>query len=283
MSEPADTNRSWPTSLGFRTDLMLLRLQGSEVEDRGDHLVVRTVSNPEFWWGNFLLLRQPLVGGQLGRWMTVFADALPQARHVSLGIDGKHGNVGDPAAEEELREAGLTIDRSAVLTTARVRPPPRPNERAVCRPLSTDDDWAAASRLWIANHYTHEPTASLGFVARRLSVMRRLQEAGHGAWWGAFVDAEMRCGLGVFGNGTGLVRYQSVDTHPDWRGQGLAGTLVHAAGAYALDAMHARTLVMVADPEYVAARVYRSVGFVDTETMVQLQRAPAGEQTAATG
>lgn len=37
-------------SLGYRTDLALLRLGGSEFEDRGDHLVVRTPHNPTFWW-----------------------------------------------------------------------------------------------------------------------------------------------------------------------------------------------------------------------------------------
>ena len=43
-------------SLGYRTDLALLRLGGSTIEDRGDHLVVRSPYNPTFYWGNFLLL-----------------------------------------------------------------------------------------------------------------------------------------------------------------------------------------------------------------------------------
>jgi hypothetical protein len=31
---------------------------------------------------------------------------------------------------------------------------------------------------------------------------------------------------------------------------------------------------MVADPDYVAARVYRSVGFIDGETQLQAERPP---------
>ena len=42
--------------LGWRTDLALLEISGSVLEDRGDHLVVRTPDNPTFWWGNFLML-----------------------------------------------------------------------------------------------------------------------------------------------------------------------------------------------------------------------------------
>ena len=44
------------TSLGFLTDLALRVLEGAEVTDRGDYLVVRSPDNPTFWWGNFLLL-----------------------------------------------------------------------------------------------------------------------------------------------------------------------------------------------------------------------------------
>jgi hypothetical protein len=36
--------------------------------------------------------------------------------------------------------------------------------------------------------------------------------------------------------------------------------------------MAARTLVIVADPAEPAIRIYRSVGFRDTETQVQLQQ-----------
>jgi hypothetical protein len=34
------------------------------------------------------------------------------------------------------------------------------------------------------------------------------------------------------------------------------------------------TLVMVADPDYPAVRVYRSVGFEDSETQLQAERGP---------
>ena len=43
-------------SLGYRTDLALLTLGGSTVQQRDGYLVVRTPANPLHWWGNFLLL-----------------------------------------------------------------------------------------------------------------------------------------------------------------------------------------------------------------------------------
>jgi predicted GNAT family acetyltransferase len=65
-----------------------------------------------------------------------------------------------------------------------------------------------------------------------------------------------------------------VKTHPDARGRGLAGTLVHRASRYGLDELGTQTLVMVADPDYLAIRIYRSVGFADTERQVQVTRMP---------
>jgi 1-aminocyclopropane-1-carboxylate deaminase len=66
-----------------------------------------------------------------------------------------------------------------------------------------------------------------------------------------------------------------VETHPDFRGRGLAGTLVHRVSGYGFDELGARTLVMVADPDYLAIRVYRSVGFADTEVQTQLRQVAA--------
>jgi GNAT superfamily N-acetyltransferase len=78
----------------------------------------------------------------------------------------------------------------------------------------------------------------------------------------------------VFGDGSGIVRYQDVDTHPAHRNKGLASTLVYRASQYAWREMAARTLVIVAEPAGQAIRIYRSAGFRDAETQVQLQRKP---------
>ena len=70
-----------------------------------------------------------------------------------------------------------------------------------------------------------------------------------------------------------MARYQDVGTHPDARRQGLAAALVGQAGRYAIDELGAKTLVIIADPDEPAIRVYRSVGFADHETQLNLQRA----------
>jgi GNAT superfamily N-acetyltransferase len=159
-----------------------------------------------------------------------------------------------------------------VLTAAATTPPPRPNEVARFRRLESDADWEAALGLQQAVHPYGDPAGWDGFNGRRLLAMRQMQAQGFGAWFGAFQAGRMASGLGVFGDGGGVVRFQGVDTHPEYRNQGLAGTLVHRASHFARQEMAAKTQVIVADQTGTAVRVYRSVGFRDAETQVQLQR-----------
>jgi GNAT superfamily N-acetyltransferase len=160
-----------------------------------------------------------------------------------------------------------------VLTAQELVEPPHPNETAVCRELSGADDWRRAADLRaIVN--ADEPGGDPEFVRARVTAERAVTEAGHGFWLGAFADGELVAQLGLVTDGSGVARYQNVETHPDWRRRGLAGTLVWQAGQLGLDALGASTLVIVADPQGGAIEVYRSVGFADAETQVGFERQP---------
>jgi ribosomal protein S18 acetylase RimI-like enzyme len=62
-----------------------------------------------------------------------------------------------------------------------------------------------------------------------------------------------------------------VETDPDHRRRGLAGSLVHSVSRYFFDTLGARTLVMVADPGYHAIDLHRSLGFAVTQTQLQAE------------
>ncbi|WP_406279529.1 GNAT family N-acetyltransferase [Embleya sp. NBC_00896] len=254
-----------PTSLGYRTDLMLLTLQGSLVEQRDGYLVVRTPSNPTFYWGNFLLLAARPAPGTAAEWVRTFRREFPDAEHVALGIDSVDGDAGETA---DLAAAHLTVARNTVLTTTAVQPPPRPNTQATYRALSGDDDWAQALTI-------SEPGTEISEFARaRMAGLRTLQDHGHGAWFGAFKADQMVAGLGLFTDDNGVARYQNVDTHPSHRNQGLASTLLHHAAHHIQTHHNANHLAIVADPTYTAINIYKTLGFTDKETQLQLQLEP---------
>jgi len=257
-------------SLGWRTDLAMLEHSGSIVTDRGDHLAVRTPDNPRFWWGNFLLLAEPPRSEEEARhWLDAFAAEHPTARHVAIGVDGVHGDATDLAALEGL---GLESDVGSVMTATSVHAPPRPNRDATYRTLESDADWEQQVELSMVGE---DPSAyHREFCTARALAQRGLVERGYGAWWGAFEGDRLLASMGLFTASAGLARFQNVKTHPDARGRGLAGTLVHRVSRFGFAELGARTLVMVADPDYLAIRVYRSVGFADTERQLQVERQP---------
>lgn len=260
-------------SLGFRTDLMLRAMAGSVIDDRGTHIVVRTPANPGYWWGNFVLTGSPPEQGDAARWSAVFAEEFPDARHLALGVDATGEGPGDSA---ELARLGVTASVDTVLTATRLRPPARPlgAETAEIRPLRDEEDWAQAAELRFATEEAPMTDEHRAFLDGQLAEIRGLCAAGHGSWFGAFVDGRMCAGAGLFADGSGIARFQNVETHPGFRRRGFASALVHHIGEWGVRELGARTLVIIADPGYHAIGIYRSLGFEDTECRLQLLRAP---------
>jgi GNAT superfamily N-acetyltransferase len=256
------------TSLGFRTDVALRVLEGAEVTDRGDYLVVRSPDNPDFWWGNFLLLAGWPAPGTTDSWLARFAAEFPHAGHIALGLD-----AGAEPAEvpPEFLAAGLKFERATVLSCAEVQSPPYQNTDAEIRPLESDDDWEQSRDLGI-RCFGYDGS----YLERRARARRRMTRAGRAAWFGAFEGGRLLAQLGVCDVGAGLARYQDVETDPAARRRGLAGTLVWRAGRYAREAFGVSTLVIVADPAEAAIRLYRACGFADAQSQFSFQRAPEG-------
>ena len=107
------------TSLGYRTDVALRVLEGAEVTDRGDYLVVRSPDNPAFWWGNFLLLGRLARARDRGRLAGQVRRRVPAARHVALGVDSADGGT-----VPRVPGRGPGAAAHTVLTCGTVQPPP---------------------------------------------------------------------------------------------------------------------------------------------------------------
>ena len=254
-------------SLGYCTDLFFPRFDG-EVTDRGDYIVIRTTSNPTYHWGNFLLFSQPPAAGDLERWMRLFAAEIGPpntVKHLAFGWDSTTGEMGDI---QPFLDAGLRLSATVVLTTQEVNPPPKYNEEVVVRPLREDWEWESALETQIAcRDPEHSLESYIPFKTRQMARCRAMAEAGRGEWFGAFLEGRVAGNLGVFVE-DGVGRYQSVGTHPDFRRLGICGTLVYEAARYACERLGAQTLVMAADEEYHAAKIYESVGFMPTEHQI---------------
>ncbi len=249
-------------SLGHLTTLMFSRFSGV-VTDRGDYTLIQTPSNPAFHWGNFMIFDRAPAAGDLIAWRKLFDQEFPyypQPHHYAFAWDGVHGK----GITEEFSAEGFEFESGVVLSTDTLLPPQHLNGEMVIRKMTTDADWNEVTELQIA---CGDPKFKAGYRPFKESQMRqyrKMTEAGRGHWFGGYLGGRMVADLGIFHDGP-LARYQSVGTHPDFRRQGLCGTLVYKTGLLAQQEFGVRQLVMEADDSYHAARIYESVGFKRVE------------------
>lgn len=254
-------------SLGWRTELALLAAAGSTVSDHDDMVLVATPQVPNYYWGNFALVKPERLAEPVAEWEDRLATEFARSRHRSIGIDGT------PLTDlSDWVDAGYEVEENVVQVRDRGPAVEIPQVDAEVRPLVSDGDWLEQERLSAVGE---DPASySPDFVTGRVALERSLVEAGHGTWWGAFDGHRLLASLGIFRAGDGLARYQSVKTDPEARRRGLARALVLTAAEEALG-WGVRHLVIVADPGYHAAGLYRACGFSDKQHYSQLCRVPS--------
>lgn len=250
-------------SLGHRTDLMVLRLAGSEITEHGPLTLVRTRDNPTYRWGNYVLVDDSDPDLSWVKAEELFRSAFPGEATVRFGIAPS-----PPAVVLPGYIARLQLDGDVALTSEEAPSAAVPDGVSV-RPLDGDDDWAAAQELQrLNNGYADDD--DLVFLTRQVASLRGAVDRGSGRWFGAFAGDSLVGGLGVFGDGGPDARYQSVDTHPDWRRRGVASALLAVAGRWALDALGAQRLVIVAERDSGAMRLYERLGFTEVDVQLRL-------------
>lgn len=255
---------------GWATDLAVDELMGSTVEDRGDHLVVRTPDNPTFHWGHCLFVLDDARVDDPEHWLGVFAQTFPDAGWVAVGLPRL------PADLAPWTALGIEVELDDVLTTRdlpRLLPAPAGYD---VRRLVSDEDWE--------QHVAHElrenartgeypPEGHERFVRAQTAARRVVCERGDAAWFAAFHEGTLVADLGIVRCGDDA-RYQSVGTEQEHRRRGLAGHLLGVAARWAAD-RGARRWVIVTEETNPAGRVYRSVGFAPDRGSAQAYRKPA--------
>lgn len=259
-------------SLGFRSELIFLEFDG-EVLDRGEYTVVRTLTNPGFYWGNLLIFDRAPVKGDYAKWVATFDRefADPRIKHKTFAWDSLASEIGDVA---EFEANNFKLEKNAVLSAKanEIYRPQKYNSAIEIRQLKSgaepqaESDWYQNIELQTRTGEPHLTEAQWrDFSTQQSHRYREMIKAGRGAWFGAFLNNELVASLGLF-HSNGVGRYQIVVTDENHRRQGIAATLVYEAAKYAFQNWNVQDLVMCADPDYFAIRIYESVGFKQTLT-----------------
>lgn len=257
-------------SLGYRTDLFFPAFDGFLI-DRGEYLVINTPSNPDFYWGNFLLFTNPPQTHDHCRWRDLFTQEIgspPVVKHQVFGWDSPQGELGKI---KPFISAGFRVLQNEVLTCHAPHFPVNINESISVRPLQSEDDWGQATDNQITcREAVFSETEYRLFKQPQMARYRRMQAAGLGHWYGAFLADRLVADLGIF-HQDGIGRFQSVGTHPEFRRMGIATALVYQSSLLAMQEFNLHTLVIVAEQISSASRIYQSIGFEITEKQVGVE------------
>ncbi len=251
-------------SLGYKTNLIFNNYDGSVTENKR-YITIKTRNNPNFFWGNLLLYKQPPKHGDLQLWKSDFKKEFtnPKIFHMTFAWDCPDGNLGD---HSEFIADGFELDKSVVLTSQSVSKPPKFNSQVSIQPLKSDDDFEKiiSTQTSCGNKEILSEKSWESFYRAQMLQYKKMINDGLGHWFGAYLNNELVGGLGLFFENN-IGRFQQVCTAPSYQGQGACRSLVYLASQYAFQNMNVDTLVMVADQEYHAAKIYESVGFIPTQ------------------
>lgn len=267
-------------SLGWQTDLIFPRFEGLVLE-RADCVVVRTPSNPLFYWGNCLILPQVPADADLAHWLQRFDEEVGchtrESGHVAIGFDAA-------APFEPLQSwqaAGFQLFATSQLELQAHLPRPLAAElpsayfRFAPLDLSQPRQLDAAVELQCdSDEGQHEPEHYRLHRQRQMQRYAAMQAAGLGHWFGIWRGTQLVADCGLFRDGR-LGRFQHVGTHPEWRRRGLCTALVEQVSAYGFGSMGLDRIIMCADPQDVAIGIYESIGYQRRSHCWGAQRPPS--------
>lgn len=256
------------------SDLEMTRLVGSvelRVDPRlGGYGVAKRPENPGYYWGNFLLLEEaPSSPAALDAWIALARGCFAEtaSRHVSLRWDGA---AISGAACAHAQKLGMQEDSGLELSaphTACVSSPrgfeireltiARERDAIVELNLACDPSEQSAGRDYRA------------FKERMRNEWWRYCASGAASWWGSFASGRLVAQCGIVRCAQGLARFQSVETHPEFRRRGICSALISRVAREAHDT-GARKLLLGVDPEGPAIGLYEGLGFVRGATQRSL-------------
>jgi len=253
-------------SPGWKTDLDILEMSGSTIEDFGDHLVVKTPHNPNYHWGNCILVTNPGSASDAQKWIQRNSEVFPDQAWIAIGLPQM------PMDADEWIRNGVELEQLDVLSTDPL-PKQQPLAAGYTARLFQEQDWETLTAKELAealNEGGYEPAAIESFVLEANTARKHLVASGQAAWFGAFFEGEMVANLGiVMCADTG--RYQSVETESEHRRKGLASHLLGLAASWSQH-KGCRNWVIVTQETNEAGRVYRRAGFTPDVSVVNAYR-----------
>lgn len=242
---------------------MIFHQLESQIKEKRNYIVVRTPSRPDYFWGNFIILRDRIdTQIKFQRWIDIYSDEFDTFDSFkTFAFDCVDGNIGD---EEIFAAFDFSLYKNKGLVTDAVHPPPHLNANFEFKIVDVESEIEALIEVHTNDEWPLPKELEKPFLKQQFESLLKLQQKGIGKRFGAYVDGKLAADLGIYTMGE-IGRFNNVATHQNYRRQGLCGALMYLSSDYALANMGVKKLVIEAAEDYHALRIYESVGFTPLE------------------
>lgn len=224
-----------------------------------DFWAITAPDAPDDYFGNYLLLATPPHDHDKG-WLEQSFD-----RHIGRDPRIRHRTFQWTLQEgQHSRLAGFItsgyhyLELQALCVTATQLRQPAGKQPLPVRPF-VHHDWHAWHALELAERDpAHNAVDYARFLNGRMALYHAMIADGLGQWWGMWEGEELVASCGLFFKGS-LGRFQWVRTRERWRNRGLCRHLLYQVASHGLQRVP--EIIIVADSDYFAHRIYRNLGF----------------------
>ena len=254
-------------SKGLTTDLLLGKHM-SRISVFDDHIVVDTPDNPKFFWGNYLIFRDSPKLDLIPYYISCFEKHFknnPNISHIAFTWDDTDCFVDNEFAAK-FADLGFEIDTTTIMTAQDISPDTIKLNGIEVRKITSNLDWVKILRLQTSIQNNFDPNKIYKMLEKTSEQYRFLIESNNGEWFGAFQGDRLVGDLGIIFDDH-VARFQSVETHPDFRQQGICKALVHTAIKYVRECKGNIVFVIEAETGGLAERIYQGFGFTKTENL----------------
>jgi len=254
-------------SLADFTDLIFHSSSGC-ISENDLYTLVRTPSNPYFYFGNYLILNKNIENYNKKELENFFTSEFSDEKrigHIAFSWPyNKSENV------DSYIEDGYHYEKSIAMTLeqSNLADLKCKNSDVHIRKFSEGDwdQWILFELDEFDNQYPiidHQL-----FLLGLEKNYRSLIKADKGSWYGAFIDKELVASAGIFHEDS-IGRLQKIRTRGNYQGKGICKTMLHKICS---DYYELSKIVVVADENYFAKKVYTSLGFYEREKQVSLYK-----------
>ncbi|MBT3785999.1 GNAT family N-acetyltransferase [bacterium] len=254
-------------TLSLITDLIPAQFE-AEILDRGDYLVWKTSSQPNYFWGNFLIFREAPERDVFKDWKRLYQMEFETENPTFYTFTWDSPNF-NPTYLKSFMDHGFRLDIETTLVTKRPELPPKINKDIVVKPIVSEADWNSLPEVHVNPNSSRSIDSQIEFQKSRIKTFKELSKRKFGHRFGAYLEGKLVGDLGLY-HQDGIARFNEVATHHEYYRRGICQTLVYHSCIHAIENFEVSTLVMVAVDDYHAINAYKKVGFTALEKSYSL-------------